>query len=526
MNPRGRSEILGRVNAKLVCFLSALALAGTFLALPSTAAASPARYTFEMCDSALPGGGVTGVRYSQNPGQPWAVTDNCEEPGGSLAIRLTGSTTSGGYATWALPIEPPPGGTMESTAVSAASCTAWPTSGYVIDPSWPPSGCSEEDRVFHLAENFRGFDIELACYAGCQPEPLIYAHYFATVEVDPVPPTLKNLEGSLLAGGVIRGQQTLSTEAHDEGGGVSNVSVNVNGLPAAQPKVPNCDVAQTDNASVQGTVAAAITPCPTEVSASWNLNTETYPFHGGSNTVQVCVSDFATLGNPNTTCSPVKPINVDNSCSESSVGGGEVLSAQFAESHNETVTVPYGKGAEVTGQLANNAGEPVAGATLCVKSQTLGVEPTASPVGTVRTDGNGDYAYKVPPGPDRNVVIGYRHDTYQVARAVRYYSHAQPSLHLAPRKVSNGHRIRIWGSLPGPEAGGRVVVLQASALHARRWLTFAQATANHYGAFQSRYRFTSTTATTTYRIRAVVPTQANYPWVEGASPPARVRVRG
>ena len=87
----------------------------------------------------------------------------------------------------------------------------------------------------------------LACEEGCQPGALIYAHYFATIEVDPLPPTLKGLEGSLLAGGVIRGHGTLSTETHDVGGGVSNVSVNVNGLPAAQPKVSNCDVAQANN---------------------------------------------------------------------------------------------------------------------------------------------------------------------------------------------------------------------------------------------------------------------------------------
>jgi hypothetical protein len=247
--------------------------------------------------------------------------------------------------------------------------------------------------------------VELECEEHCQPGAAIYAHYFATIEVDPVSPTLKGLEGSLLAGGVIRGHGTLSTEAHDVGGGVSNVSVNVNGLPAAQPKVSNCDLAQTNNPSVQGTVAAAIVPCPTEVNASWNLSTETYPFHNGSNSVQVCASDFATLGEPNTTCSAVKTVNVDDSCAESSVSGGEVLSAQFAETNAETVTVPYGHGAEVTGQLADNAGDPVAGATLCVKMQTQGVEPSALPVGTVKTDANGNYAYKVPAGPDRNVII-------------------------------------------------------------------------------------------------------------------------
>ena len=525
MSHEARPESYGRVNGKLICLLGALALVASFLALPAEAAASPARYTFEMCDSALPGGGVTGVRYSQNPGEPWSPTDNCEVPGGFLAIHLIGSSASGGSADWALPIEPPPGGTMESTAIFAASCVSWPTSAYILNPGWPPGGCSEEDRVFHLPQNFRGFDINLACFENCSAGAWIYAHYFATIEVDPVPPTLKGLEGSLLAGGVIRGRGTLSTEADDEGGGVSNVSVNVNGLPAAQPKVSNCDVAQTNNPSVQGTVAAAIIPCPTAVSANWTLNTEAYPFHNGSNSVQVCTSDFATLGEPNTTCSAPKTVNVDDSCGESPVSGGEVLSAQFSESNAETVTVGYGKGAEVTGQLADDAGDPVAGATLCVKMQTQGVEPNASAVGSVKTDANGQYSYKVAPGPDRNVIIGYRHDASQVAREVRYYSHAEPTLQLAPRRVRNGHDIRLWGSLPGPAPGGRVVVLQASALHARRWLTFAHATANGHGAFQSHYRFTSTTATTTYRIRAVVPTQANYPWVEGASRPVRVRVR-
>ncbi len=36
----------------------------------------------------------------------------------------------------------------------------------------------------------------------------------------------------------------------------------------------------------------------------------------------------------------------------------------------------------------------------------------------------------------------------------------------------------------------------------------------------------STTRTTTYRFRAVVPAQSDYPWVEGASRPAKVLVRG
>ena len=99
--------------------------------------------------------------------------------------------------------------------------------------------------------------------------------------------------------------------------------------------------------------------------------------------MQVCASDFATIGAPNTTCSTAQTVNVDNSCPNSTVAGGELLSAQFTKSNRETLTVGFGKEAEVVGTLRTNAGDPVAGATLCVKMQTLEVDAQASPVGTV-----------------------------------------------------------------------------------------------------------------------------------------------
>lgn len=522
---RGQKHCRRSLRAALAIALAALAI------LPVGAEASPSRYVYEMCDSALPGGGVTGVLHGQAGGQPWSLDDNCSEPGGSLAIWQTGLIDPGGSASWGVPMKPPPGGSTESLAVSAEACGAYGSAtnglvGWVLQRGWPPPLCNEEDRVFQLSKRFEGFAIEMQCSVSCPSPAVIYAHYFAATEVDPVAPTLKDLEGSLLSGKVIRGYQTISAEAHDEGGGVSNVSVNVNGLPAAQPKVPNCDVVNADNPSVKGVVAAAVTPCPTKVSAEWTLDTEAYPFHNGTNAVEVCTSDFSTLSNPNTTCSPPQNVEVDNSCTASSVPGGEVLSAQFAGSDAETVTVPYNKSAEVTGQLSNNAGEPVPGATLCVKMQTLGVEPNASAVGTVKTDANGSYSYQVPPGPDRNIIIGYRHDAAQVARGVRYYAHAQPSLKLAPRSLTDHHRVHFWGQVPGPAPGERVIVLQANVPGSRQWITFRKATTSAKGYFQSAYRFTSTTRTTTYRFRAVVPDQAGYPWVEGNSRPAKVLVRG
>jgi hypothetical protein len=514
---------------RVAALAPALAIAGLVL-LPAAAGAGPSRYVFEICDSALPGGGDAGVKFAKSPGQPWSAFDTCDQPGGSLLIRLDGST-AGGDATFAGPIDPPPGGSIESITASGAACVndGGVTAYMFFAPGWPAARCMEEQRIYPTAPGHQtqSFEINLVCYGysgPCGPGSSIYGHYFATVEVDPVKPVLTNLKGSLLGSAPIRGRRTISAEAHDEGGGLSNLSVQVNGLPGAQPKVLNCNVAQANNLSVIGTVAAQVTPCPSDASAEWTLDTGAYPFHDGANTVQVCASDFATLSDPNTTCLPAHSVEVDNSCAESAVDGGQLLSAQFSGSNAEQITVNYGEGAEVSGRLASDAGNPISGATLCVKMQTPGVDAAPLPVGTVKTDGAGNYAYQVPPGPNREIVIGYRHDTSQVTRDVSYYAHTLPSLQASPRKLENGKPVRFWGQLPGPNGGGRVVVLQASVVGSKRWITFRKATTNPQAVFRAAYHFTSTTRKTTYRFRAVVPDQAGYPWVQGHSKPVRVRV--
>jgi hypothetical protein len=516
--------------AALGCLLSSVALAWMAV-LPSAASAGPARYVYEVCDSALPGGGTPGVKFAVNPGVAFSGTNTCAQPGGSLGITETGHVSST-YSYWNVPIDVTPGGKIESVTFSAQSCGAGPGNKvFVYEQGWPANCAGESQRIFHVNSEFYFgiWTIFLGCdgnYApGCEAGPTVSAHYMAATEIDPVAPELAAPQGSLLAGGIVRGHQTLAAKATDVGGGLSKISVSVNGLPASQPDVSNCNLVQVKNPSVVGVVAATVTPCPSSLEPSWKLDTAAYPFHDGANTVEVCASDYASTGEPNTTCSPPQIVQVDNSCTESAVVGGQVLSAQFAESHDESVTVPFNRAAEVTGELSDNAGDAISGATICVQMQTMDSSGGLAPVGTTTTDASGHFSYAVPPGPNRKVLLGYRHDTFQVARSVSYYAHAKPTLRITPGKVRSGGRIRLSGTVPGPQAAGRVVVLQASALHSKRWFTFHRATTNDQGVFHSRYRFDATTRTTTYRIRAVVPKQSGYPWEVGHSMPALVEVR-
>jgi hypothetical protein len=286
-----------------------------------------------------------------------------------------------------------------------------------------------------------------------------------------------------------------------------------------------CATAQVSDRSTSGTVATSPTPCPPHLKGGWSLDTSAYPFHDGANTIAVCATDFATIGSPNATCSPPQTVTVDNSCTESPVAGGSQIAAGFAQTNTETVTVGFGAAAEVTGSLHDGAGDPVPGATICVKSQTLETGEPQAPVAALRTDAEGRFAYAVPAGPDREVMLGYRHDSFQVARQVRYFAHAAPSLLVDPPKLANGGHIHLWGALPGPAAGGRVVVLQANVKGSRRWITFRRATTDEQGHFRSGYRFRSTTRRTIYRFRAIVPRQDHYPYLEGHSRPVHVVVR-
>jgi hypothetical protein len=521
---------------KLIWRVSLALIATGALALPQGAAAD-ARFTYEVCDSVLPAGGTPGVKFTANPGVPFTPFNNCASPGGAIGITETG-TTSSQFAWWSVPVAATPSGWIESLAVTASACGLGAANDHTFvlqnDPAWPLSECQDRLRVFHVASKYSpwsygaGFNILINCDGNvgpCGAGPTVAGHYFAATEVDPTPPQVSELEGSLLDGKKERGHQTLAAEISDKGSGLAEAAVIVNGSRLGDPLPESCNLASAHNPSVIGKVAKSPTPCPPRDRLEWNIDTQAYPFHDGANSVAVCGYDLATLGEPNAGCSAPQSVSVDNSCTPSAVDGGEVLSAQFARSHQDAETVGYGKGAEVSGQLMTNAGDPVPGATLCIKASTLGTGSPPATVGTVQTDADGLYTYKVAPGPNRALDIGYRHDSRQVARALRLYSHAGPSLKLAPPVLHNHHAIRLWGELPGPRAGKRVVIIQANVPGSKRWITFRKVTSHGRGGFETSYRFNSTTHKTRYRFRALVPEQAGYPWVEGNSKPARVLVK-
>jgi hypothetical protein len=513
----------------VVALLSAMSLA---LAAPG-AQAAPSRFAYELCDPSLSPSGATAFQVVSDPIPQIAPFQTCSEPGGSVGLQQTGRSMAGEGRIQVL-VPETPGGFVESETLTAYAERLGVSAedGFVFEPTWPADGAGDSRRSFQVhgepgaIGNSGDFTIALACRlsARCLGGATVGARYITATEVDPNPPTLTAVTGPLLAPGTLRGHQELSTEVADVGGGVASVEVLVNRVPAGPPSSPACSVAEVANSSYTGVAARSPSPCPSSAKASWNLDTATAPFTEGTNTVQVCASDFSTSGEPNRTCSTPQSVVVDNSCTESPVGGGANLTAHFAESKGAQVTVRYGTAAQVTGTVTDGGGNPVGGAAVCVQIATEGSAGSPAPAGTVTTGADGRFVYAVPPGPNRTVVIGYRRDNFELTRSMDYRAHVRPSLKAGPRKLHNGERVRLQGKLPGPGAAGRVVVLQAGVPGSRRWITFRKATTGARGRFKARYHFTSTTRRITYRFRALVPRQAGYPWNQGASRPAKVTV--
>jgi hypothetical protein len=498
-----------------------------------SADASPAHFTYELCDPALPGGNPPAFEFHANPGVADGPFQTCASPGGGIGVSEWGQvTTSPGWIDVA--VLGTPGGFVEGETITAFASNLQPGNegSHVYTDGWPPNNIGATTRYFHIRSEAQilstggGFTIALDCSASpCNPGGTIGAEDIAVDEVDPVPPVLGAPQGPLLSGLILRGHQTLTTEATDVGGGLSVIEVLVNGMQAPGAVPGACSIATVANPSYEGVAATSPSPCPPRLAGSWNLDTTAPPFQEGANNVQVCASDLATTGAPNTTCSAPQVVEVNNSCAESPVAGGQTLSANLLGA-GEAVTVGFGEGAQVTGSLADQAGDPISGATICVQAQAAGSEAPPVPIATATTGANGEFTYDVSPGPNRRLLVGYRHDSFQVAKTLSVNSHTRPSLALSAGRIDAGKSVGISGELPGPEAAGRVLVLQASALHGRRWLTFRRVTTGPKGGFHADYHFARTRHTTTYRLRAAVPRQAGYDYEPGVSEAARVKVRG
>jgi hypothetical protein len=181
-------------------------------------------------------------------------------------------------------------------------------------------GLAATDGLWHTGDvsgSFNSVAMSLKCPTACassDPRAFVSSRRFVLAVKDSVPPSIV-AGGNLFSPGTKAGKQTLLVDGVDNGGGIRQFYLKVNGTPTSQVTLP-CDLTTIDDV----TVARSMPPCPALVpedlanDVTLTADTSSAPFVAGANSVQACdvdYSDAAAAGYPgNTKCTVVKTVDV------------------------------------------------------------------------------------------------------------------------------------------------------------------------------------------------------------------------
>jgi len=340
--------------------------------------------------------------------------------------------------------------------------------------------------------------------------------YGAVVSVrDNSPPTATLDRSGLLGPGKQTGTVPLTLSASDEAGigGLEIYAAGRGGAPAITEDFTHTSACSFWLAS----------PCQNLTAYHDPIDTSRLP----NGTYYLIVKVYDPAGNPVTVTSPA-PITVAN---VPPPGPGRPTGASangqvhLAITQHRALRVRFGRRAVIRGRLTAAKGTPIAHAVFDVFGQ---VQHPGAPfvlLGHTTTTAHGTYHFRLAPGPSRIIQVSYDGaDRASAAqRDVVEHVRAGATLAIRPAHVRNRQRITFTGRLLGAfiPAGGKGVEIQVRV--GRRWRDVVAAHANARGRFRATYRF-QRSAGVTYRFRAIVRPEPGYPYIVGASRPARVRV--
>lgn len=191
-----------------------------------------------------------------------------------------------------------------------------------------------------------------------------------------------------------------------------------------------------------------------------------------------------------------------------------------------SMVAAHGSAVDLAGRLLDSFEQPVEGAMVTLSAAPMMVATVWSSVGHAITDRLGRFSFRLPPGPSRRVRIAFAGDhsgmPSSLDMSVRVA--ARTSLGVTPGAVRAGTVATFSGRLAGGmiPPGGKMVMVQA-LIPGHGWQTFAVARSNGAGEWSTRYRFRSAVGAAGHSIRAVVPTEAGYPFDRFTTPTIRVR---
>jgi hypothetical protein len=331
----------------------------------------------------------------------------------------------------------------------------------------------------------------------CQGEPCPGAAAwvrFSRMEMvfsDPASPRVLEATGTAFAAPEVSGSVSINARWTDIGGGLRTIAVLVDGQ-VRQRSTPKCPAPYT----------RAI-PCPLSGTDAFDLDTR--ELSDGDHTVSLRLTDVA--GNESVTKS--YRITVHNT---------EAPAPRMLRLVAEPATIKASFDAEpvVRATIRDASGAPASGVKVGVSVRVAATGAAFVLDTPVFSDANGNVTVKLPKGPSREVKLTYG---AQVAIA-KITVKAPVRLKVSPRRVRNGHSIRLKGTVPGAQEETKV---ELQARSGKKWIPFKTVTLRE-GKFGARYRFARTFARTRYAFRAVIHRDARFPYAPATSKVASVTV--
>jgi hypothetical protein len=405
-----------------------------------------------------------------------------------------------------------------------------------VSPRWVSAHSINEPVLVATAE-CNGASWDPDCPAGVEHATIEILRSEITLS-DDTPPSAGIATGSAVASAIWSGTQTFAFGAADDGGGVYQAFLDVDGSNVVTRTIDSFGGRCVDTTAGQR-VFRYPRPCPSSTDAIVAVDANALPV--GDHDVTLRISDAA--GNMRTVYSarktvvaPAKPVGPGSAPAERGPANGENpaddarLSVRWDTTKRPTLTSPYGRRNVIRGRLTTAGGAGIRNARIELLTAVDG--RTGAPIdkGGSRTRRDGRFTLILPANvSSRTLVLRYRshaNDTVSVAEGtLRLKVRAGVQLRVTPRTAARGRTVRLSGRLIGgplPETG-KVVELQARS-PGEKWITFRTVRASRKGRFATHYKFRQS-GPALYLMRARVRETGDYPYATGVSHAARVRVR-
>ena len=195
------------------------------------------------------------------------------------------------------------------------------------------------------------------------------------------------------------------------------------------------------------------------------------------------------------------------------------LNAHLVPGGSRLLTVKYGQGAKVAGRLHDASGRPLANQEITVTEYFGAGALIDRRIRTVRTDRDGLWGERLPPGPSRTVRATYsgtRRYLANQAAAGRLRVKSKASFHISRRRVLEGRRVTFKGRVAHSAArippGGKLIELQVK--DGSQWHTVRHVFSTRpNGRYRMRYRFARFySSNVSYSFRIKVLREAGWPY--------------